>query len=100
MFPSIMLDGRAEHIRLLNQAVEASKLPPEAQGEAFDKVEKATRASSSPLVRLLMPALAKVSQAHRRTRANLRCALVAVAAERYRLERGPWPPSVGVRAKD
>jgi hypothetical protein len=99
-FPSIMLRGRPEHIRLLNQAVEASKLPPEAQGEAFDKVEKATRASNAPLVRLLMPALSKVSVAHRRTRASLRCTLVAVAAERYRLERSQWPASLAELAKD
>jgi hypothetical protein len=99
MFPGIMLRGRPEQLRLINQAVEAARLPPEKQGEAFNQVDKATRASSARLVRLLMPAVTKVSQANRRTQANLRCALAGVAAERYRLERGQWPASLDELAK-
>jgi hypothetical protein len=98
-FPAIMLRGRPEHLRLMHQAVEAARLPSEKQGEAFNQVDKATRASSAMVVRLLMPGIAKTSQANRRTRANLRCALAGVAAERYRLEHAKWPGSLDELAK-
>src|SRR5262249_3732604 len=44
--------------------------------------------------RLLIPAVAKCHQACVRTQAQMRCAIVAVAAERYRLKFGKWPESI------
>jgi hypothetical protein len=46
------------------------------------------------LIALLMPANQKVSEAYRRSQAGLRCARVAVAAERYRRDKGRWPKTL------
>jgi hypothetical protein len=78
----------------MNRMVEASKLPPEQQGAEMDAIEKEISNSSTPLIRELMPRLTNFSKAHRRNQANLRCALCAVAAERYRVRRGAWPASL------
>jgi hypothetical protein len=43
------------------------------------------------LVRLLAPAVNKVAAACLRSRVELRCAIAAVAAERYRRQKGQWP---------
>jgi competence protein ComGC len=89
--PVVLTSGRAEQLRLMQRNIEAAKLPPEKQREAFNEVDQAIRDSSSIVVRMLMPAVGKVSEAHRRQQANLRCAMVAVAAERYRIRHQQWP---------
>ena len=38
-----------------------------------------------------MPATIKVAEATQRTQASLRCAIVAVAVERYRVKHEAWP---------
>ncbi len=88
--------GRAERLRLMTETVEAAKLPSEQQQAAFAAAENKAkaRASSALAVRLLMPGLGKVPEADRRTLANLRCALVGVAAERYRLRHEHWPNAI------
>ena len=93
-FPALITQGRPQYLRLMNKAVEASKLPPEQQGPAMEAIDQEVKESRVALVRLLMPALSKVSQAHRRNQANLRCALCAIAAERYRMQQGDWPASL------
>ncbi len=70
--PFIIAYGRAEHLRLMTETVEAAKLPSDQQKAAFAAVENKTRTSSALTVRLLMPAVTKVSEADRRTQANLR----------------------------
>ena len=52
------------------------------------------------VIALLVPALTKVSEASRRNQAYLRCAIVAVAAERYRRDKGHWPGTVDELAQD
>ncbi len=94
MFPGVITHGRAEQLRLMNRAVEAAKLPPEQARTEFAAIEQTTKESRSFVTRMLMPAVAKVAQADRRTRAWLRCATAAVAAERYRIDRGDWPVSL------
>jgi hypothetical protein len=93
-FPRVLLTGRPEYLRLMTQAVNAAKLPPEQQGKAFNEVEQASRKSGAIVVKLLIPALSKVAEANRRSRANMRCALVGIAAERYRLAHDGWPASL------
>lgn len=99
-FPGLLLSGRAEHLRLMTRAVEAGKLPPEKQAAEFDKIDQATRVSGSLVTKLLMPAIGRVSLAHRRTLAQLRCTWAGVAAERYRRDRGDWPASLEELAKN
>ncbi len=84
---------RAAILRHMTQAVEIAKLPAEEQHDKFKEWEMA--AKDQPLmVRLLCPAIAKVATACHRTQAELRCAGVAVAVERYRLAIGRWPESL------
>jgi hypothetical protein len=68
-------------------------LPPEQQQQEMEKLD-ATAKSQPLLVRLLCPAVAKVAAADRRSRVDLRCAFVALAAERYRHEKKKWPESL------
>ena len=65
---------------------------PEAGFEVLNAIDQEVRATSTPLVRMLMPAICKVGEAYRRHEASLRCALCMVAAERFRLQHGDWPP--------
>jgi hypothetical protein len=81
-------------LRFLTECVEIAKLPPEQQGEHFAAMERKirqARAEGDNVLGLLMPAVAKVGDASRRTQARLRCAIVALALERYRLDHGRWP---------
>jgi hypothetical protein len=98
--PIVLTQGRADHLELMTQAVEAARLPAEKQKGAFARVEKAHKESSSLVVRLLMPALTKVSDANQRSQACLRCALVGVAAERYRIRNNQWPATLGKLVDD
>lgn len=92
--PLVVSGGRPEFLRMMNKNVEAAKLPPEKQGPVFDEINREARDSSAIFVRLLLPATQKVSQAHRRIQAQMRCAMVGVAAERYRIKHGQWPAAL------
>jgi len=91
LFPSIILKGYPEHLRLFDEQVKASKLKDEECLEALKKLEAKVRNSRNIITRLFMPATNKVAEASHRSQAQLRCALVAVAAERYRLKHDAWP---------
>jgi hypothetical protein len=100
VFPAVITHGRAEQLRLMNEAVAAAKLPRERQGEAFKQIEDKIRSrEASVVVRMLMPALTRISTADFRIQAQMRCALVGLAAERYRLAHGRWPESPGALVK-
>jgi hypothetical protein len=85
-------------LQLLNEYVEASKLPLYEQGPAMDKLDRKVRQARQDydvITSLLMPALQKVAEAYRRGVGNLRCAFVASAVERYRRDHDRWPESLG-----
>jgi hypothetical protein len=91
--PGFFKVQRAAMLRFLNRAVEIAELPPEQQQPQFAQLEASAK-EQPLLVRLLVPALGKMAVACQRSRAQLRGAFVAVAAERYRLARGQWPDQV------
>jgi hypothetical protein len=79
-------------LRKLTKFIELAQLPPEQQVGQFQIEENTLKDKDTPaLARLLIPGAAKIAEADIRTRATLRCALVAVAAERFRLAQGRWP---------
>jgi hypothetical protein len=79
-------------LQTLTELMEAMKLPEAEQAPVFARVEAMSNDWRQPvLFRLLIPAVTKVRDAHLRTRARLRCAVLAIAAERYRRKRGIWP---------
>jgi hypothetical protein len=52
------------------------------------------KADTPPLARLLIPGVVKLADADQKGQAQLRCALAAVAIERYRRERRQWPSAI------
>ncbi|HEX5270127.1 MAG TPA: hypothetical protein VFW33_06570, partial [Gemmataceae bacterium] len=91
--PGTKVNARATLLERMNRMIEISKLPPEEQVEPLKK-EQATLAKEPLLVREIMPAVEKVSEAERRTRGLLRCAAAGLAAERYRQKHGRWPETL------
>jgi hypothetical protein len=84
---------RAAMLRFMTQIVEATKLPPVEQAKRQKQLNAEVR-SHGLFVRAFVPAVIKVTEADQRTRGFLRCAIVALAAERYRRAHGNWPASI------
>jgi hypothetical protein len=85
-----------QHVALLdhlNEFVEITKLPVEEQAARLSQLD-ASLGSKPLLVRLLTFNTAKVGDADLRNKAGVRCALVAIALERYRRVHGRWPDSL------
>jgi hypothetical protein len=89
---------RAGYLRAMNEMVEAGKLPVEQQHDEIKRVSDAwTR--RDPATWNIMPSTEKLTQADAHVHAKLRCALVALAAERYRQAEGFWPGSLEALVK-
>jgi type II secretory pathway pseudopilin PulG len=85
---------RAALLRYMSRAVELAKQPPEKRRADFNQLD-ATVKEQPVLVRLLAPGfLGKICDADQRSQAQLRCAIAATAAERYRRDQGRWPASL------
>jgi hypothetical protein len=91
--PGSIKSQRAAMLRFMTEAVEIAKLPPEQQKGPLERWAAAAR-SQPVLVKLLAPALTKVAAACQRSNAQLRAAVVLLAAERYRQERKQLPRSL------
>ena len=91
--PAVRTWQRAAMLRHMTRAVEIAKMPLEQQEQEMEKLDAAAKIQPL-LVRLLCPAIGKVAAADRRSRVDLRCAVVAVAAERYRQTKKKWPASL------
>lgn len=91
--PGEMKREHAALLRYMNQTVEAARLPAPEQKKELDRLEALAR-KQAPLVHLMAPAVGKVAGATLRQHAMLRCAVVALAAERYRQEHRRWPESI------
>jgi ABC-type transport system involved in multi-copper enzyme maturation permease subunit len=92
-------DLRASFLELLNEIVEAAKLPDDKQAAEIKRIE-ISLPNRSMAVRQLAPAVLRVDGAFRRTKALLRCAIVALAVERYRIQHGRWPESLADLSPD
>src|SRR5262249_4671995 len=99
LFPLISGSVKAQLALFLsnyNQLVEAAKLPAEQQDARFAQI--APPASMSVLVRMVYPVFNKIVAASQRSQAQLRCALTALAVERFRLREGRWPENLSALA--
>src|SRR5262249_8943322 len=83
----------AHVLKAQNAQVEIAKLPPEQQADRFQELEPARQEES--LVHALTIGNSKAARAFQRSQARLRTAVAALAAERFRQERGQWPSSLG-----
>ncbi len=77
-------------LQLANRWVEVARLPVEEQLAAVRELE-AQEKELPPLARSLAPAVGKITHVCLRRHAETRCAVAALAAERYRLKHGRWP---------
>ncbi len=84
---------RAHLVRIATQAVEAAKQPPDRRAAQF-KTLAPTLGNQPWLVQMLLPALFQFEVNFRRFDAELRCALVMVAVDRFRQRHGRWPASL------
>jgi ABC-type transport system involved in multi-copper enzyme maturation permease subunit len=88
------LSGQAAALlRFSNQVVEIAKLPPEQQDSRLTPLIASAR-TQELFVRMLVPDSARVATNFRRSQADLRAAIVMVAAERFRRQHGRWPESL------
>jgi hypothetical protein len=96
----VLRRAHAEFLRSTTQLVEIAKQPaPEQEAglRAWDERVMQVRAGSDRaqvLAALLMPAFTKILDISHGQQAVLRCAATALAAERYRQEKGNWPDTL------
>jgi len=90
--PVVLTQGYPSLLRHMNKVVEAAQLPFTQQYERMTELEKEIP-QTSLLARLLAPAVQKVTIANLRDQTLLRSALIGVAAERFRMQKGRWPQS-------
>jgi hypothetical protein len=82
-------------LRTLTEYIEASRLPPQEQVERFAQIESTAQPPRAHVfVKLLPPAMSKVAASSVRSQAGLRCAIAALAVERFRLTKERWPKSL------
>jgi hypothetical protein len=83
----------ASHVWLLRHftdAIAATKLPAAEQDARMKELHRDPIAAPA-LAKVFAPAWIRCYETFRRDRAKLRCAMVALAVERYRLKHGAWP---------
>jgi hypothetical protein len=82
-------------IEAYQQMIEADKLPIQEQ---LPKVRKIIEEANTGFLvfppRIILPAIERVYETHLRVRANMDCAIMALAIERYRLKEGKLPETV------
>jgi hypothetical protein len=97
--PALAVNVRAATLRATTHVVEIAKLPVEEQERETHEHVMSRRNEGPYLARIyIWPKIEKVtadlSRGQFRTQAELRCVIAALAAERYRLEKGAWPASL------
>jgi hypothetical protein len=92
--------GKVRHshavaLRQMGALVDVCRLPLPAQPAALRELAaRRPDRDTAPFAWLMMPALTKVIETVPRKQAALRCAVVALALERYRQKHHRWPPSL------
>jgi hypothetical protein len=94
--------GEAPTLELMTRYLKDLSLPPAERRAALAKVDQELKQMKADFHKhahmlpamLLLPALSRVVEAFDRYQAVLRCALVALALERYRLANGRWPDTL------
>lgn len=90
-----LTNQRAALLRYQSELVEAARLPEDRQDAEFNRVETALLKQPG-VAGTFVPFTAQPVGTIRHRQALLRCALVAVALERYRREHGGWPETLAL----
>jgi len=82
----------------LTALIDAARLPDEKRYQALDTLRKEHKAAEERdeipcLAKLFLPAIPVCATTDRAHRSHLHCAIVAIAAERFRVATGRWPAS-------
>jgi hypothetical protein len=88
-----LVKDRAYLHHYLTQAVALARLPLHEQQDMITKLP-ALPDESMKIAGLFLPAVEKCAAAYWRTTAEERCAVVAIACERFRVKHGKWPQSL------
>jgi hypothetical protein len=94
--PGYIVSHQAFYLHRMNEAVEIAKLPSEQWSGRITawarEIEEMAAAGKLPrLAAVFLGFVDRMFQSFQRHHATLRCAVVAVAAERYRRANGRWP---------
>jgi hypothetical protein len=93
--PGYLTRQHAMRLRLYTELVESLKMPAGERAKQLETLEN--KAKDKPLlVRQGLSYLLGQMNEGRRTQAGLRCAVAALAAERYRIAKNRWPESLDV----
>jgi hypothetical protein len=94
-------ENHVRQLEIMSEAVEIAKLPLDEQAdrirvlhERLKTMANTPQGSNQVFITMAFAALVKVSDACTRSRAELRCAIAALAVERYRLVHHGWPDSL------
>jgi hypothetical protein len=91
--PGNITRQRAASLKYVNKGIEIIKRPPEQWEGAV--AEWGAEAYKLPILpRMLAPAVTQVARGGQRHHAQLRSAIVMVAAERFRRKTGQWPTTI------
>jgi hypothetical protein len=101
LYRSRLPEDEAYYLRAMNQFIRIAGLPSHEQlsryrqelGHITDEISESNRDKRLMVSGLLLPAVEKVAEAAIRDRALLRCAITALAAERFRIDTKNWPKS-------
>jgi len=93
------LDTRADHalyLSLMSRRIKEAQRPMHEQAALEKQFDREVRMlpRNAFITRSLLPAVSKMGEAFRRKQALLRCAIVALAAERCRRDKKAWPDNV------
>jgi hypothetical protein len=98
--PGLLKRNQARYLSLCTELVELAKLPVQEQPAAVaawqDRLQqlRVHDPYRSMLASLFLPSSAKTFTSVQRSQAKLRCASLALAAERFRQEQGRWPTAL------
>jgi hypothetical protein len=92
--------SHAVGLRRMTELIEATRLPLPEQTDRLEELMQAPLDKRAILAKILLPAVGKVVLAAHRKDALSACARAAVAAERYRHDRGRWPETLAVLVPD
>jgi hypothetical protein len=87
--PGSEKENRAALLRFNTALLDAVRRPDAEQGPALERLD--AQRKQLPLVARQLAWNAKLSERYRTCRAELRCAIVALAAERFRRRHNRWP---------
>jgi hypothetical protein len=83
------------YLRAVTQFIEIAKLPVHEQASRIKQLE-VNRSELPGRVEFVMPIWNRAASMFQQNQAMLRCAIVAVTLERYRLTQGRWPETLAV----